>query len=578
MAAALEEVPLSALPRRALDAGSVAASDGSAAPANGGWLECKRKRPPAEKLERCSRRRLPTLGVGFTVAAEANGSPADAAAAAKTTEFIDVADAEKAAEDYLTPAQRAIMDLVREGRNVFLTGAAGTGKSRVLHALARTKAGSAGFVALTAPTGMAALLIKGRTLHSWAGIGTSHSGDSAMEIAQRVLQDYEAHRRWVMTTLLAIDEISMVSGRLLDTLDTVGRIIRRCHNRPFGGLQLLFCGDFHQLPPVAAKSEGWAFEARCWPRAVHVVAELTEVLRAEPGEVALCRALGQLRRGFADDATWQLLQAASVRAKCEAQAAVEVVAKNAEADTINAAALEKLRPTTELSSSSSTRVDVSADTKVYTYEATGKPQQAPARLTLCVGAMVVLTRSLRVAMDRRPWPNGTLCRVVAFVQLPVTVYDHMHPGFDPTVFSNAERRFLLRHTGILPRVRRCRSDGTAEGKDMVLYPQCEDAADGARSPVGLSMEEQRLGHSMQLPARLGWALTAHRVQGTTLDAASVHLQGIFCPGQAYVALSRVKRKEDLWIAGGLPHRYPNGCIPSFSPDPKVTAFYAALGA
>jgi ATP-dependent DNA helicase PIF1 len=143
------------------------------------------------------------------------------------------------------PAARA---LSRE--TLFITGAAGTGKSflmrYVIQELKKRSSGAEGTVAVTAPTGIAAVNIGGSTIHSFSGIGLGR-GDPA-NILARVRKSQKASTNWKQASVLVLDEISMLSAELFDLLDFIGKSVRQS-DRPFGGLQLILCGDFLQLPP-----------------------------------------------------------------------------------------------------------------------------------------------------------------------------------------------------------------------------------------------------------------------------------------------------------------------------------------
>ncbi|CAJ1384824.1 unnamed protein product [Effrenium voratum] len=171
----------------------------------------------------------------------------------------------------------------------FRWGRAQLRKSVVLRAVNRSAKRQ---VALTAPTGAAAVLIGGETTHSWAGIGQARR--RGLFRGPEILKDAGACQRWNSAKMLVIDEVSMISAWLLDLLDACGRSARGCFSLPFGGLQVLLCGDFHQLPPPDNHS-GWAFEAKVWKEAIGLSLELTEVLRTDPAERQLCEALDQAR-------------------------------------------------------------------------------------------------------------------------------------------------------------------------------------------------------------------------------------------------------------------------------------------
>lgn len=133
-------------------------------------------------------------------------------------------------------------------------GAAGTGKSHILRVFqdVMDRSGKLRTVAFTAPTGVAACNVRGLTVHSWAGIGTG--SDPLEKTIGIVSRSKEAKKRWLLTETLVIDEISMLSAELFDLLSAVGSRIRQ-DPRPFGGLQLIICGDFFQLPPVGLGSK-----------------------------------------------------------------------------------------------------------------------------------------------------------------------------------------------------------------------------------------------------------------------------------------------------------------------------------
>jgi len=312
-------------------------------------------------------------------------------------------------------------------------------------------------------------------------------------------------------------------------------------------------------------SEGWAFEARSWDDAVDVAVELTQPLRADPQEVAFVRALDEIRAGAVSVDSWSLLEGLAQRPREKNRAPTELVPTNALADEINAKALKRLagRSSGEL---------LTFHAEVLGCGDKGKGA-APASLDLCEGAILILTQT--IVIDGRKLPNGTRCRVVGFIRLPSRVFDRHTSGadFDPGKFSADERHFMKRHSGMLPQVQpltegtslACGEDPTRGGSsdEFVLYPVTIEASG-------------RQAATVQLPAKLSWSLTIHRAQGLSLDAAVVHLHGLFQPGHAYVALSRCRRAADVWVEGlPLPNSRRGAAV--FRPDAKVSKFYAALG-
>jgi len=179
--------------------------------------------------------------------------------------------------------QRVLRVVVDEGKSIFFTGPAGTGKSVLMRAIVsdlhRTYKVGSGQVAVTASTGLAACSIGGVTLHSFAGFGLGK--ESVPILLRKIRRNLKAKMRWIRCKVLVIDEISMVDGGLFDKLEEIARIIRRI-NRPFGGIQVVMSGDFLQLPPIGERGvdvSRFAFEARCWRSCVERVIGLTEVFR-----------------------------------------------------------------------------------------------------------------------------------------------------------------------------------------------------------------------------------------------------------------------------------------------------------
>lgn len=199
----------------------------------------------------------------------------------------------KLAPIQLTDEQTRVKDLVvDQGKSVFFTGSAGTGKSvlmrSIIAALKKKYVREGDRVAVTASTGLAACNIGGVTLHSFGGIGLGK--EDVPTLIKKIKKNNKAKLRWTRTKVLIIDEISMVDGDLFDKLEEIARGMRN-NGRPFGGIQLVITGDFFQLPPVPdynQKSRGvkFAFDAATWGTAIHHTIGLTEVFRQkDPGKL-----------------------------------------------------------------------------------------------------------------------------------------------------------------------------------------------------------------------------------------------------------------------------------------------------
>ncbi|GMM29301.1 DNA helicase [Martiniozyma asiatica (nom. inval.)] len=219
----------------------------------------------------------------------------------------------------LSEEQQHVADLVRQGHSLFYTGSAGTGKSFLLKHIVKQlcqKYGSPGTsiaqamgvgVAVTATTGLAAYNIGGMTINSYLGIGLGKGLEDTM--ARRIRNNKKARQRWLSLNVLIIDEVSMMNGFLLDKLEKIARIVRR-NEEPFGGIQIILCGDFYQLPPVQSSSDKLSggepvfhsFESNFWKKHINIQIILKKVFRQQSDKVFL-EMLQEVRDGNVSDLT-----------------------------------------------------------------------------------------------------------------------------------------------------------------------------------------------------------------------------------------------------------------------------------
>lgn len=212
---------------------------------------------------------------------------------------------ERLPEPFLSDEQKAVMKAVmEEGKSVFFTGSAGTGKSVLMRAiisqLKHKYRKEPDRYAITASTGLASCILEGQTLHSWSGIGLGK--EPAPELVKKVKRNQKSRQKWLRTKILIIDEISMVDGQLFDKLEQVARTIRN-NGRPFGGIQLVVTGDFFQLPPVPDKNSTakFVFDAVTWNTCIQHTILLTHVFRQKDENFA--RMLNEMRLGKMSPAT-----------------------------------------------------------------------------------------------------------------------------------------------------------------------------------------------------------------------------------------------------------------------------------
>lgn len=222
--------------------------------------------------------------------------------AMKTTDPKPMAAVTK---EMLSPEQQTVSKaVIEDGKSVFFTGSAGTGKSVLMRSIIaqfRHKfRKDDDRLAITASTGLAACVIEGQTLHSWAGIGLGK--EPVPELVKKIKRNQKTKGRWIRTKVLVVDEISMVDGELFDKLEQIARAMRN-NGKPFGGIQLVVTGDFFQLPPVPERNTQakFAFDANTWSTCIEHTILLTHVFRQK--DPVFAGMLNEMRLGKISQAT-----------------------------------------------------------------------------------------------------------------------------------------------------------------------------------------------------------------------------------------------------------------------------------
>ncbi len=448
----------------------------------------------------------------------------------------------------LNPAQRAAYDAVAMGKHVFLTGPGGTGKSFLLNMLFTVLPKRIEMkLALTALTGCAALLLhpRAKTLHSWAGVGLAK--ESAAVLIKEIRKSRKACFRWIDTDILVIDEISMMTPEFFEKLDEIGRAIRRNPTKPFGGLQLVLVGDFYQLPPVVRQDlsggptveTSFLFESPLWRELKLETHELTEIVRQR--DPIFQEVLNQARRGELTKKSIKVLaNRMGLDYKDQAIQPTMLFTRRAQVDEINMSHLRKL--TTERRTFKATTLFMPLEsTKGLTEEdplvkkAISKlDMDAPynAELTVAIGAQVMLL----VNKPELGLANGSRGVVVGYGP----------PSVDDSALNTKTDEALL-----VPLVK---------FRNQLVIPIEHNTWEVPDFPGVLRR---------QIPIKLAYAITIHKAQGATLDCALIDVGGkTFEYGQAYVALSRVKDLESLYI-----HDFE---ATAFRAHPKVKEFYSHM--
>eukprot|EP01063_Lacrimia_lanifica_P030310 TRINITY_DN4802_c0_g1_i2.p1 TRINITY_DN4802_c0_g1~~TRINITY_DN4802_c0_g1_i2.p1 ORF type:complete len:349 (+),score=105.57 TRINITY_DN4802_c0_g1_i2:2-1048(+) len=347
---------------------------------------------------------------------------------------------------------------------------------------------------------------------------------------KRIRKNARARRRWKAARVLVVDEVSMLQGTLFAALDAVGRAVRGS-DRPFGGLQLLLCGDFYQLPPVGGT---FAFGDAAWRAAGITTIELIEVIR-QRGDSDFCALLNSIRVGVCTQAMSETLAACHVDVKPLPKDGVEptrLYCTNKDVDAINAKKLAALRAKKHACTAQDFYKPAVHCARAAAAGRRALESKLPETLTLKAGAQVMLTQNL--------WGNGLVNGsrgvVVGFVKKQKAGPD----GEAPVVYDAPKVRFDCGKVLVVP-LRTLHQDGN-----------------------GCTVSRT------QFPLKLAWALTVHKAQGMTLTRCEVNLADAFASGQAYVALSRVTSLAGLWVSGGLITQR------DVRVDPLVRKFCAAM--
>ena len=385
--------------------------------------------------------------------------------------------------------QDEAFNLLKMGKNIFLTGAAGSGKTYLLNKYINYLKDNEVEIAVTASTGIAATHLQGTTIHSWSGIGVRDNLTNKDLVKLRDTNHIK--RNYKKTKVLIIDEISMLHTYQLDMVDSIARFILGC-DEAFGGIQTVLCGDFFQLPPISSAplkgEKQFAFEASAWKEGDFHVCYLSEQHRQ--GADPLLTILNDIRSGTAGEHTKVPLRTRYKKEPHGATKATKLYSRNINVDAINENELAGIHGEEK----TFTMVTMGFSALV---EGLKKSCLAPEQLNLKIGAEVMFIKN--DASGR--YVNGTRCVVVGF--------NKSDPGW--------------------PIVK------TYDNKTITVYPEEWKYDDNGIVRATI----------MQVPLRLAWAITIHKSQGMTLDAAEIDLGDAFEPGMGYVALSRVRSLNGL---------------------------------
>ncbi len=398
--------------------------------------------------------------------------------------------------------QEEALNILKTGANVFLTGEPGSGKTFTINKYIAYLKEREIDVAITASTGIAATHIGGVTIHSWSGIGIKENLDK-YDLDKLSTTEYLV-KRISKTKVLIIDEISMLHAKTLNMVDRVCRLIRSS-DEAFGGLQVVFVGDFFQLPPINKKIKeekeiqlfeeekkgDFAYDSFAWVKASPIVCYIKEQHRQDSEE--FLDLLLAIRSGNLEREHVEYLKSRTISREKFPPNITKLFSHNFDVDRVNSQMLSK----------------ISGEEKVFNMISSGnanivnnlkKGCLSPEVLILKKGAVVMCTKN----NPKEKYVNGTLGEVIDFDSF----------SYEPII-------------------------KTKDGREIKI------------SPLDWSIEENGKikGKVSQIPLRLAWAITVHKSQGMSMDSAIMDLSSVFEYGQGYVALSRVRSIEGLYLLG-----------------------------
>lgn len=385
--------------------------------------------------------------------------------------------------------QDKALQILKSGVNVFLTGEPGSGKSFTINKFRKWLDEEDIPYAITASTGIAATHIGGTTIHSWSGIGIKE------EVTDTFIENIISNKPFVVKKIMSarvliIDEISMLNAKTLDNIERIISGVRGTilTGEVFGGLQIVFVGDFFQLPPVGNNDVKFAFEAKSWERANLECCYLHEQHRQNDAQ--FLEILTAIRQGEMKPEHKQALLNSYSGDPGEIK--TRLFTHNFDVDRVNDKELANLPgEAREFKMYESGNEFLTAMMK--------KNCLSPEKLILKIGATVMFTRN-KFEEEETIYVNGTLGTVI---------------GFD----------------GSLPIVR------TTDGDEILAE----------REEWSIEEYGRKVAIITQIPLKLAWAITIHKSQGMSLDCAKIDLSKAFECGQGYVAISRVRSMNGLCL-------------------------------
>jgi ATP-dependent DNA helicase PIF1 len=416
----------------------------------------------------------------------------------------------------LTKTQNIIIKTVNDGKNVFISGPGGSGKSYVINEICELARSKNLNIIVTATTGCAAVLLgnNAKTLNSWSGIGLADKPLS--DILSNIMKNKYICSRWRDVDVLVIDEVSMLSHHLFDILNEIGKYTRKSV-LPFGGIQLVFSGDFYQLPPIGndgcLKSKGFCFESEYWWSTFGDNQLCLKKVFRQDGDNEYKNILHQIRKGELTEETCEILKNCVGKKNSSDITPVKLYPRKNSVDKINNEYNMKLlgdsyeytiKTSEILSKKTSTGEKIRnplANKEIIDRVLKCASSATNDKLILKIGSQVMCVVNLDMINEKQIC-NGSCGKVIGFnsTKLPIVRY------------HNGREELMTNYVRII---------SFDNGKNYEIS---------------------------MMPLILCWAMSIHKSQGCSLDIAEIDIgSDIFECGQSYVALSRVRSLKGLFL-------------------------------
>jgi len=478
----------------------------------------------------------------------------------------------------LNAQQLAAIRMIDEGKNLFITGGAGTGKTLLINEINRI-VGSRKRISVTSTTAFSAFLSKGITLHSWSGIGLGN--DTVDEIVKKLIGKYgpkPVGSIIISTEILIIDEVSMLSSQIFNLVEKVVRTVKNSE-KIFGGLQIVVVGDMYQLPPVSnGNKTNYCFDSELWNKLFNepegYVITLTQIFRQSNN--LFTSLLERIRRGEPNLSDIDLLKTKVTKNEKIKEDMIYLESKKKEVERINNDKINdldgKLRVySAEIIHNKSGGLIVEKKSTIL------KTTTIAEILPLKIGAKVMLNYNLDL---RCGLVNGLTGEIIGFKQSNIPNWS----DFDLEILNDNEEEFCKHEDDIFPNTYTKLKNPNLidlpvvkldDGRKILVYPKKWELLfrpEYFREKGKLKIRKTPEYIVYQLPLDLAHALTIHKVQGITLDTEKTNCKvcinpsGIFESGQFYVALSRCKSLNGIILKREVNNRV-------FKQNEKVKLFY-----